>query len=244
MMIETKLPFDQQYVRTFSEGHGEPSWLLNLRLQALAKAEELPLPKPDKTKIDKWNFTQFTHHVVQSAPLSSLEELPEAVKALIDLEEETKNLYVQRDHTPAYLSLSDDLKQKGVIFTDIFTAVREHGELVAKYFMKDGVQVDEHRLTALHAALMNGGVFVYVPKNVEVKTPLQAVYIQEQEDTALFNHVIIVAEENSSVAYVENYISLQDQSCAVANIVAEVFALTNARVFFAAVDHMAKGIKT
>jgi len=244
MMIETKLPFDQQYVRTFSEGHGEPSWLLNLRLQALAKAEELPLPKPDKTKIDKWNFTQFTHHVVQSAPLSSLEELPEAVKALIDLEEETKNLYVQRDHTPAYLSLSDDLKQKGVIFTDIFTAVREHGELVAKYFMKDGVQVDEHRLTALHAALMNGGVFVYVPKNVEVKTPLQAVYIQEQEDTALFNHVIIVAEENSSVAYVENYISLQDQSCAVANIVAEVFALTNARVFFAAVDHLAKGITT
>ncbi|MCZ0756579.1 Fe-S cluster assembly protein SufD [Anoxybacillus sp. J5B_2022] len=244
MMIETKLPFDQQYVRTFSEGHGEPSWLLNLRLQALAKAEELPLPKPDKTKIDKWNFTQFTHHVVQSAPLSSLEELPEAVKALIDLEEETKNLYVQRDHTPAYLSLSDDLKQKGVIFTDIFTAVREHGELVAKYFMKDGVQVDEHRLTALHAALMNGGVFVYVPKNVEVKTPLQAVYIQEQEDTALFNHVIIVAEENSSVAYVENYISLQDQACAVANIVAEVFALTNARVFFAAVDHLAKGITT
>lgn len=244
MAIETKLPFDQQYVRTFSEGRGEPSWLLDLRLQALAKAEELPLPKPDKTKIDKWNFTQFANHVVQSAPLSSLEELPEAVKALIDLNEEAKNLYVQRDHTPAYLSLSEDLKQKGVIFTDIFTAVREHGELVQKYFMKDGVQIDEHRLTALHAALLNGGVFVYVPKNVEVKTPLQAVYIQEKEDTALFNHVIVVAEDNSKVAYVENYISIDEEANAVVNIVAEVFANTNARVFFAAVDHLAKGITT
>ncbi len=50
MMIETKLPFDQQYVRSFSEGRGEPDWLLNVRLQALAQAEQLPLPKPDKTK--------------------------------------------------------------------------------------------------------------------------------------------------------------------------------------------------
>jgi Fe-S cluster assembly protein SufD len=244
MTIETKLPFDQDYVRSFSEGRGEPSWLLNLRLQALAKAEELPLPKPDKTKIDKWNFTQFANHVVKSAPLSSLEELPESVKALIDLNEETKNLYVQRDNTPAYISLSEDLKQKGVIFTDIFTAAREHGELLQKYFMKDGVKVDEHRLTALHAALLNGGVFVYVPKNVEIDTPLQAVYIQESKDTALFNHVIVVAEDNSNVVYVENYISTNETASAVVNIVAEVFANTNARVFFAAVDHLAKGVTT
>ncbi|MBA2875655.1 Fe-S cluster assembly protein SufD [Thermaerobacillus caldiproteolyticus] len=244
MAIETKLPFDQEYVRSFSEGSGEPSWLLDLRLQALAKAEELPLPKPDKTKIDQWNFTEFANHVVQSAPISSLEELPEAVKALIDLNEEVKNLYVQRDNTPAYISLSENLKEKGVIFTDIFTAVREHSELLQKYLMKDGVKIDEHRLTALHAALLNGGVFVYVPKNVEIDTPLQAVYIQESKDAALFNHVIVVAEDNSRVVYVENYISTMETSNAVVNIVAEVFANTNARVFFAAVDNLAKGTTT
>ena len=94
-MIETKLPFDQQYVRSFSEGRGEPDWLLNVRLQALAQAEQLPLPKPDKTKIDRWNFTQFSAHLVESAPLSSLEELPEQVKVLIDIAEEQKNVYVQ-----------------------------------------------------------------------------------------------------------------------------------------------------
>ncbi|MBL3629007.1 Fe-S cluster assembly protein SufD, partial [Bacillus sp. RHF6] len=129
------------------------------------------------------------------------------VKALIDVENEDKTLYVQRDQTPAYLSLSQELKDKGVIFTDILTAAREHTDLVEKYFMKDGVKVDEHKLTALHAALVNGGAFLYVPKNVQVETPVQAVYVHESNDTALFNHVLIVAEDHSSVTYVENYIS-------------------------------------
>ncbi|ALF08616.1 Fe-S cluster assembly protein SufD [Parageobacillus thermoglucosidasius] len=244
MTTETKIPFDQQYVRSFSGGRGEPDWLLQLRLQALAKAEELPLPKPDKTKIDNWNFTQFANHIVERAPFASLDELPETVKALIEAGEGTKNLYVQRDHTPAFLALSEDLKAKGVIFTDIFTAAREHGDLLQKYLLKDGVKIDEHRLTALHAALFNGGVFVYVPKGVEVDVPLQAVYIQENDDTALFNHVIVVAEDNSRVVYVENYISAKETSKAVVNIVAEVFANTNARVFFAAVDNLAKGVTT
>ena len=48
--------------------------------------------------------------------------------------------------------------------------------------MKDGVKVDEHRLTALHAALINGGAFVYVPKNVVLETPLQAVFLVDGEE--------------------------------------------------------------
>ncbi|WP_143271293.1 Fe-S cluster assembly protein SufD [Anoxybacillus kestanbolensis] len=242
MMIETKLPFDQQYVRSFSEGRGEPDWLLNVRLQALAQAEQLPLPKPDKTKIDRWNFTQFSTHLVESAPLSSLEELPEQVKVLIDIAEEQKNVYVQRDHTCAYVSLADELKEKGVIFTDLATAVREHSDLVEKYFM-DGVKVNEHRLTALHAALVNGGVFVYVPKHVQIDVPLQAVYVHEKAE-ALFNHVIIVADVGSKVTYVENYISTCERSEAIVNIIAEVFALDDAQVFFGAVDSLAKGTTT
>ncbi|MGG3822928.1 Fe-S cluster assembly protein SufD [Geobacillus thermodenitrificans] len=244
MATETKIPFDETYIRTFSSERGEPDWLTERRLEALGKAEQLPLPKPDKTKIDKWNFTDFGRHVVDSAPYANLDDLPEAVKALIEAGEGTTNLYVQRNHTPAYVSLSDELKEKGVIFTDIFTAAREHGDLLKKYFMTDAVKPDEHRLAALHAALLNGGVFVYVPKNVEIETPLQAVYIQDEDDIGLFNHVIVVAEDNSRVVFVENYLSASDEGKAVVNIVAEVFANANARVFFAAVDHLAKGVTT
>ncbi|AGE23560.1 FeS cluster assembly protein [Geobacillus sp. GHH01] len=243
MATETKIPFDETYIRTFSSGRGEPDWLTARRLEALRLAERLPLPKPEKTKIDKWNFTEFARHTVDSAPYDGLGDLPEAVKALIEAGEGTKNLYVQRNHTPAYVSLSDELKEKGVIFTDIFTAAREHGDLLKNYLMT-AVKPDEHRLAALHAALLNGGVFVYVPKNVEIETPLQAVYIQDEDDIALFNHVIVVAEDNSRVVFVENYISASREGNAVVNVVAEVFAQVNASVFFAAVDHLAKGTTT
>ncbi|MEW4059539.1 Fe-S cluster assembly protein SufD [Bacillus siamensis] len=244
MTLETKLSVDQEYVKGFSEKHQEPAWLKNLRLQALEKAEDLPLPKPDKTKITNWNFTKFNKHTVENAPLASLEDLADAAKALIDIENEDKTLYVQRDQTPAFLSLSKELKDKGVIFTDILTAAREHSDLVEKYFMKDGVKVDEHKLTALHAALMNGGAFLYVPKNVQVETPVQAVYVHESNDTALFNHVLIVAEDHSSVTYVENYISTVNPKEAVFNIISEVITGDNASVTYGAVDNLSAGVTT
>jgi Fe-S cluster assembly protein SufD len=242
MTVETK--FNHDYVTGFSNELGEPEWLKELRLQALAKAEDLSMPRPDKTKIDKWNFTQFQTHSVKSKALASLNDLSDEVKALIDLEDENKNLYIQLDTTPAYASLSQELIDQGVIFTDIHTAAREHSELVQKYFMTEGVKVDEHRLTALHAALMNGGVFVYVPKNVEVTAPLQAVYVHENPETNLFNHVIVVADDNSSVTYVENYISTTETEESIFNIVTEVFANNNAKVTYGAVDHLNKGVTT
>ncbi|WP_010676451.1 Fe-S cluster assembly protein SufD [Bacillus timonensis] len=243
MTIDTKLPFDKDYVRGFSSTLGEPSWLQELRLQALEKAEDLPMPRPDKTKIDKWNFTQFAKHVVESAPYNSIDELPDEIKSLIHVEEE-KNIYIQRNNTPAFISLSEEVKKSGVIFTDIHTAAREHSDLLQKYFMTEAVKVDEHRLTALHAALINGGAFVYVPKNVEVTVPLHAVFIQENGEASIFNHVIVVAEDNSSVTYVENYISTTDSVNTVVNIVSEVITGANAKVTYGAVDSLAAGNTT
>jgi Fe-S cluster assembly protein SufD len=241
--METKT-FNQDYVTSFSKQLGEPDWITDLRLQALAKIEDLPMPKPDKTKIDKWNFTSFKEHFVTNEKLSSLNDLHEDVRGLIDSESTNKNLYVQVNNTAAYTTLSNELKDKGVILTDIHTAASEHAELVQKYFMKDGVKVDEHRLTALHAALFNGGVFVYVPKNVEVNEPIQAVFVHDNPNTTLINHVIVVAEDNSSVTYVENYISTVEVEEGVFNIISEVFANTNARITYGAVDTLAKGITT
>src|SRR5699024_9334225 len=107
-------------------------------------------------------------HTAQGETISSLEALPETLKDFIDLENIPENVLIQRNHSVAYSTLSKELKDKGVIFTDIFTSLREHEDLVKRYYMKDAVSVDEHRLTALHAALMNGGIFVYLLKNVQV----------------------------------------------------------------------------
>lgn len=241
MTTETKLPFEQEDISSYSTKNNDPAWLSELRIQAFSELEKLPMPKPDKTKIDKWNFTSFQTHTVESEAFASLGELPEEIKSII---EENENLYIQRNNTPAHINLSANVKEQGVIFTDILSAARDHAELVQKYFMKDGVKIDEHRLTALHAALVNGGAFLYVPKNVEIKEPIQSVFLLDNPDTTLFNHVLIVAEDNSSVTYVENYFSTVESNEGVANIVTEVFANANAKVQYGAVDTLSKGFTT
>ena len=85
MTTEMKLAFDKEYISSFSKEMGEPTWLTDLRVLALEQAENLPLPKPDKTKIDKWNFSLFGKHIVKSEDFTSFDDLPEEVKTLIDV---------------------------------------------------------------------------------------------------------------------------------------------------------------
>ncbi len=243
MTVETKLALTEQDVRSFSKKMNEAAWMTDFRADAFAKLEQLPMPKPDKTRIDRWNFTEFPTHTVESSVYASLDELPKEAQALFTVAEET-NVYVQHNNTPAFVSLSEDLKAKGVILTDIFTASREHAELVQKYYMTKGVKVDEHKLTALNAAYMNGGVFVYIPKNVVVEEPIQALFLHDNEEASLFNHVIVVAEANSSLTYIENYMSTVSEAKGQANIVAEVFTGDNAQVTYGAVDGLPTGFNT
>ena len=242
MTVETKLALTEQDVRSYSTAKQEPSWFAEYRVQALQAAENLPLPTPDKTKIDKWNFTEFPVHAVESDTFSSLADLPEEVKSIVT--DNQKNIYIQRNNTPAFIQVSAELTAQGVIFTDIFTAIREHAELVQKYFMTNGVKTDEHKLASLNAALLNGGVFLYVPKNVEVVDPLQVVFLHDNAQASLFNHTIVVADANSSVTYVENYLSTVTGATGIVNIISEVFAEDNARVTYGAVDVLEQGITT
>ncbi|MFA1642894.1 Fe-S cluster assembly protein SufD [Chryseomicrobium imtechense] len=240
MTVETTLAVTEQDVRAYSEKMQEPGWMTDFRLAALAHAAELPMPEPDKTNITSWDFLTFPTHTVESATYGSLSELPEEVKSLIDLDNQ-KTLYIQRNNTPAYLSVSEELKQKGVIVTDLHTAIREHADLVKQYFMNDVVKVDEHKLTAYHAALVNGGAFIYIPKNVEMDEVVQVIYVQDDETASLFNHTLVVAEENTKLTYVENYLSTFETAQGQANIVSEVLAKDNAKITYGAVDVLAKG---
>lgn len=244
MTTELVNSFGKEYISSFSKEMGEPAWLTELRIHAFEVAEDASLPYVDKTNIDKWNFSQFEKHIVKSEDFSSFDDLPEKVKTLINVSESNQSLYIQRNNRPTLLSVSKELQDNGVIFTDIFTAAREHGDLLQKYLLKDCVKVDENRLTALHAALMNGGVFVYVPKNVELKEPIQTVFLHDDAEANLFNHVLIVAEDNSSVTYVENYISTVACTGNVFNLVTEVVANANAKVQYGAVDSLAEGVTT
>ena len=245
MTVETKLSFDKAYVEQFSKDRNEPEWMQKFRLDAIEQAESLEMPKPDKTKIRNWNFTEFNHDFKTGEAVSSIKDLPEELRDFFDEDKAPENLIIQRNHSVAYAALRDDLKEKGVVFTDIHTAIREHADLVQKYFMtEDGVSVSEHKLTALHAALVNGGVFLYVPENLEIETPIQSIFWQEDPEITLVNHVLVVVDKNSSITYVENYISHNEEHETVANIITEVYALDGAKVAYGAVDNFAAATTT
>ena len=245
MAVDTKLPYEEQYISEYSQKRNEPEWFRNIRLNAFRQSEDLPMAKANKTRIIDWNFTNFKHDVA-GEPIQSYDTLPEQIRVLLgdESEAENKNLIIVRNNDVAYANLSQDLKDNGVIFEDIFTALNEHGDLVQKYFMTDGVAVDENKLTARHAALLNSGIFLYVPKNVVIKDPVQVVFWQEDDEAAVFNHVLLVAEENSEVTYVENYYSANANKESVANLVSEVFAHANAKVSYGGVDNFAAGTTT
>lgn len=240
MTVETTLAITEQDIRAYSEKMQEPGWMTDFRLNALAKAAELPMPEPDKTNITNWDFLSFPVHTVESEVYNSLADLPEEIKSLIDLENQ-KTIYIQRNNTPAFISVSPELLAKGVIVTDLHTAIREHGDLVQKYFMTDAVKVDEHKLTAYHAALVNGGAFIYIPRGVEMEEVVQVIYVQDQENASIFNHTLVVAEANTKLTYVENYLSTFEVATGQANIISEVLAKENAKILYGAVDVLAKG---
>ncbi|WP_059051754.1 Fe-S cluster assembly protein SufD [Paenibacillus senegalimassiliensis] len=234
MTTQTVLPVEAEQLKQISQKQGEPVWLTESRTKALRLAEGLDLPKLEKTRLDRWNLSNFGDF--GAARSEALQQLPDSVHSLVDLTEQS-NLLVQRNAGTVFARVTPELAAQGVIFTDLETATREHGELVQKY-LHTIIKPDEHRLSALHAALWSGGVFLYVPKNVVIDTPLQSIFLLDEADSVFAPHVLIVAEENSQVTYVDNYISVNLSESIVHNGASEVYIKQGAKVQFASVHHL------
>lgn len=239
MTTET-LNISEEQLVDYSKAHNEPSWMTELRKKALKLTETLEMPKPYKTKLRKWNFDTFKQHETKGSAYENLNELPESVKQIIDIEN-SENLVIQHNNDLAYSQVSEQAKNDGVIIEGLHEALVNHSELVQKYYMTQAVDIDEHRLTALHTALMNGGIFVYVPKNIVVEHPIQYVVLHDDDNASFYNHVILVTEESAEVTYVENYLSNANGEDNQINIVSEVIAGANSNVTYGSVDYLDKG---
>jgi Fe-S cluster assembly protein SufD len=240
MSLQTILPIGRDSVEALSKKKNEPAWLVELRLKALELAGLLDLPKLEKMNIERWNIDAYGEYIA-SERVSSLDELPQ-IKDYVQSQHADASVLVQRNSNNVYASLPDRLAKQGVIFTDLETAARENSNLVQKY-LTAAVKKDENRLTALHTALWNGGVFLYVPKNVEVDIPLQALFLSDNDEAAFSPHVLIIAETGSRLTYVENYVSAgANEKPLVHNGVAEVFIKPGAHVQFASIHNL--GIST
>ncbi len=233
MAIQSKnVPMDAEAIVQRSVQKNEPEWIMSLRKQGLSLASSLELPILEKTKLDRWNSSEFGMYQAPK-PIASLQELSHESELLANSEQ----ILVQVDSGNVYRKLSDALSSKGVIFTDLESALKTHSELLKKYFMQ-AVHVDEHRLTAIHAALWSGGVFIYVPSGVHVEVPLQALFVATNAHASFSPHVVIVAEANSSVTYIENFVSRIDQGNIAHNGIVEVFVKHGAKVQVASIHNL------
>lgn len=213
----------------------EPEWVTVLREQGFRLAEELPLPKLEKTNIERWNLGTFGE-IRRPEQRDSLKDAGGATSEWID----SDNALVQRNSGIEFHRLTEELRGQGVIFTGLEQAVRENPELVKPYLMQ-AVRADENRMTAIHAALWSGGAFLYVPKNVQVVQPLQALFLLDDEEACFMPHVLIVAEENSSVTFVENAVSAVSRKHDQFGIM-EVFVKRGAEVHVASVRGLGKQV--
>ncbi|WP_168122097.1 Fe-S cluster assembly protein SufD [Paenibacillus sp. HB172176] len=238
MSTQLSTPTDRQSAENLARSKGEPDWLVALRGEAAELAGSLAWPKPEKVRIERWNLTAVGEYSAASAA-ETLTELPGHIQELIA--QGTENLLIQRNSGAVWRQLSPELASKGVIFTDLETACKEHGELVQQYLFQ-AVKKDEDKLTALNAAIWNGGVFVYVPKNVEVELPLQAVLFNDQGEASFAPHILIVADTNSRVTYVDTVVSSKSEveGAFVHPSIIEVFVNAGAEVRFGSVHSMAE----
>lgn len=239
MGTNTTLSVNREAVAALSNRKNEPLWLANLRLQALEQAAALDYPIFEKTKIERWDLHAYGEYV-DSKQVLVFDDIPATVRNSFAegvFSSEGSNVVVQHNSSVIYSKLQAELAAKGVIFMDLEAAAREHEEVVRPYLMQ-ALQANEHRLAALHAALWSGGVFLYVPKHIEVDLPLQAIFYSDNAQATFAPHILIVAEANSHVNYVDNYVSAAATNAYLHNGVVEIFVKPGAKVMYASVHHL------
>lgn len=223
-------------VRDFSLSHGEPDWMLDLRLKALENIDLLDLPVIERVRYNRW-------------PLLTVPDLSQSEDPVLlaeDFLNEANDAprIVQVGTETALEQLPAELVEQGVIFTDIFTALREHPDLVQEVYMQMAVKPDEHKLTAFHAAFMNSGLFLYVPKNVVIEEPLEALLVQNSHSQNSFiKHVLIYADSHSEFTYVEKFQTVGEEKNT-ANIIVEVVTKPGAKVKFSGLDLLGENTVT
>ncbi|RMF54907.1 Fe-S cluster assembly protein SufB [Candidatus Woesearchaeota archaeon] len=239
----------EELVRFISKDKNEPEWMLKKRLQGLNWFNKTPLPSwgPKEVK-EKLDLNKIHYYVKPGTKESKRwEDLPEEIRKTAERigipEAEKRSLSgagFQFDSDMAYHNLKKEWENQGIIFENMDTAVQKYPELVKKYFMTKCIPVTDHKFIMLHAAVWSGGTFIYVPKNVKVRVPLQAYFRMNYQRGGQFEHTLIIADEGSEVHYVEGCSAPQYEESALHAGCVEIFVHKNARVRYSSVENWSK----
>jgi Fe-S cluster assembly protein SufB len=190
-----------------SDRKGEPDWMRKFRHKSLDIFFRKPMPSwgADLSGID---FDDIYYYIKPMNQVQSWDDMPEDIKSTWDklgIPEAEKNLggvTLQYESESVYHKTQEELEKRGIIFTDMDTALREHPDLVKQYFGTI-IPPADNKFSALNSAVWSGGSFIYVPPGVDVEIPLQAYFRINQENMGQFERTLIIVDEGASVHYVE-----------------------------------------
>ncbi|NAS26095.1 Fe-S cluster assembly protein SufB [Herbidospora sp. NEAU-GS84] len=240
---------NEDVVRNISALKNEPEWMLDLRLKGLRLFGRKPMPTwgSDLTGIDFDNIKYFVRSTEKQA--ASWDELPADIKNTYDKlgipEAEKQRLIAgvaaQYESEVVYHKIREDLEEKGVIFVDTDTGLREHEELFKEYF-GSVIPVGDNKFAALNTAVWSGGSFIYVPPNVNVEIPLQAYFRINTENMGQFERTLIIVDENSYVHYVEGCTAPIYSSDSLHSAVVEIIVKKGARCRYTTIQNWSNNV--
>ena len=196
-------------VRKISEMKQEPAWMTEYRLKAYEIFISKPMPNwgADLSGIKFENIHYFVR--ASERQEQDWDDVPEDIKNTFDKlgipEAEQKFLSgvgAQYESEVVYHNIRKDLKEKGVIFLDMDSALREQPDLVKEYFGTI-IPSSDNKFAALNSAVWSGGSFIYVPPGIHVEMPLQAYFRINTENMGQFERTLIIVDEGAYVHYVE-----------------------------------------
>jgi Fe-S cluster assembly protein SufB len=246
-VFKARKGIDAQIVAQISEMKGEPAWMRDFRLHSLEIFNAKPMPRWGG-KIDI-NFQDIYYYLKPADHQGKTwDDVPEEIKKTFDRlgipEAEKKFLAgvkAQFESEVVYGSLKEELGRQGVIFTDTDTAVREHPDLVRKYFATI-IPPADNKFAALNSAVWSGGSFIYVPKGVKIDFPLQAYFRINAENMGQFERTLIIVDEGAEVHYVEGCTAPMYTTESLHSAVVEIIVNKHARCRYTTIQNWANNI--
>ncbi len=246
--FKSKKGISSDVVKNISWHKGEPQWMLDFRLKSYAifLNKIMPTWGGDLTHI---NFDDIYYYIKPTAgKANSWDDLPPEIKDTYDRigipEAEKKFLAgvsAQYESEVVYKSIHKELTKQGVVFLDMDSGLREYPELVKHYFGTI-IPPADNKFAALNSAVWSGGSFIYVPKGVEVKLPLQAYFRINAANMGQFERTLIIADEGSYVHYVEGCTAPIYTTDSLHSAVVEIFVKKGARVRYTTIQNWSNNV--
>ena len=227
-------------------GMGEPVWLRERREHAWDVYERTPMPT---TRLEEWRYTDLKKKLdLDALRLSDADTLsadpatwPERLREAMDEDREASGRIVIIDGHVVHADVDEKLAARGVIFESLHEAITNHEQLVREHLATEAVPAEEGKFAALNAALWIDGIFLYVPKGVRLERPVRVTRWLSEAGTAYFSRVLIVAEPESQISYVDEVLSDDFESQTYTSTVVELIARDGAQVQYVAVQRLGRG---